>query len=286
MGKPVLDELRMCYIAPASTLEYLSSTCIGEQVYIEGFILYRTHSDRFEYQFIVGFIEDEVFIEIGIVKFGRYGDIEAKGYIFYKVENNALYNDNLFRKALEVPNSLKLVFNNFSAIDIAIDFSINVSALIKRMIRDKDVRTLVNGKLVDDRNKTIRNITFTYSTTLNKLKVPTITIKQAAALKNKMEGITIQSYDKAAEITDSSGKEYILEYYGYPKRLHRLEVRANRKSIQRYCMLEQITPSIELITDENFLWNLYEHHLSSVLRFKKGRRDIKWGDLLRLIPSP
>lgn len=54
-------------------------------------------------------------------------------------------------------------------------------------------------------------------------KNPTISIKQAKALHNKAKGLTVCAYNKAAEIS-TSGKDYILGYYGNRKRLYRLEI--------------------------------------------------------------
>ena len=77
------------------------------------------------------------------------------------------------------------------------------------MMRDKEVTTIINGKAVHDRKTLLQGVTFDYSTTLSRLVHPTITIRQKKAITNKCDGITIQAYDKKAEIENKSNKRYI-----------------------------------------------------------------------------
>lgn len=103
-----------------------------------------------------------------------------------------------------------------------------------------------------------------------------LTIKQAKAVKNKYDGITLDSYDKVREIESHSHKHYILNYYGNPKRLHRLELRLNNPDIKaiakRLCMV--ITEDI--IFDSNKLDAIYLQALHSMLRFTHGRKKLDW----------
>lgn len=89
-------------------------------------------------------------------------------------------------------------------------------------MRDKTVTTIINGKAVKDRKKVLQGVSFEYSSTLDRLNHPTITVKQKKAIANKCNGVTVQAYNKKAEIDDHSDKRYILDYYGHPKRLYRL----------------------------------------------------------------
>ena len=57
---------------------------------------------------------------------------------------------------------------------------------------------------------------------------------QKKAITNKCDGITIQAYDKKAEIENKSNKRYILDYYGNPKHLYRLEVRLHYQELKDY----------------------------------------------------
>ena len=72
----------------------------------------------------------------------------------------------------------------------------------------------------------IDGVSQSYSVSLDRLKNPTLYFKQAKAIHNKSKGIVVTAYNKMAEI-EESGKDYILEFYGNPKRLNRLEVHLN-----------------------------------------------------------
>ena len=279
LGTPVIDELRLCYQAEPSLLVDLSDVKIGDCWIIEPFTLIRTGGDRFEFSYIVCLGEPGDRREVGMLKFGRYGAGESQ-YIFFKVQNSVLYDISALKLALTFPDMLGMTFNNFTAIDIAIDYPKNISAIIKRMMRNDQITTILNGKAIKERGRTIPGITFDYSTSLRRLHCPTITLRQAKASKNKEKGITVQSYDKKAEIETSSGKGYILDYYQHPRHLFRLEVRLRYQELQDYCKKMGIAQSVELIQDRSFLEGAFFYHLSSVLRFSKGRRPLAWQDII------
>ena len=72
-GKPVLDELRLCYVAEPSLLEDLSKVEVGDIWIAPPFILFRQGGDRFEFTFAVCLGELGEHEEIGLLKYGRYG---------------------------------------------------------------------------------------------------------------------------------------------------------------------------------------------------------------------
>ena len=218
--------------------------------------------------------------EVGIFKFGRYG-AGASNYCYLKINNHVLYQPDLLKTALTFPDLVGLAFNNFTAIDIAIDYSKSISAIIKRMLRNKTVDTILNGKRVLGRKINLPGISIDYSTSLDRLRSPTITIRQVKAIKNKSKGTTVQSYDKRAEIETSSGKQYILDFYGQPRYLYRLEVRLNYQEIRDYCETRHITQDIKLIFDPAFLSAIYDYHLSAVLRFTKHRKKLQWPEIIK-----
>ena len=84
-----------------------------------------------------------------------------------------------------------------------------------------------------DRDEAIDGIIRTCKISLNKDLPKSLCIKQAKAEKNKYDGITMDSYNKMDEITSKSHKQYILDYYGNPKKLHRLELRLNNPDIKK-----------------------------------------------------
>jgi len=274
-GIPVLDELRLCYVAEPLLLEELSKVAVGSSIVIETFVLYRIVGDRFEFMFTI--CADGV--EVATLKYGRYGAAESM-YVFLKVSNHVLYDEGMLRQVLSFPEMMGMLFNNFTSIDIAMDYTKNISSIIKRMMRNDQLKTILNGKHLKDRKRVIPGVDFDYSTSLSKLHCPTITLRQAKAARSKDKGITVQSYDKMAEIALQSKKDYILDYYGHPQRLYRLEVRLHYQELQDYCRKAGVPQSIEMVFNPAFLESAFYYHLSSVLRFSKGRKKLQWADII------
>ena len=248
---------------------------------MEGFMLFRVSSQHFAYCFNVLHGTDEDRREMAQLRFRRYGEQETDmTHIFLHISNHVLYDRDLLDRVLVLPEKLGMVFHNITTIDLAKDFTkINPVTIIRKMYKDKDITSIINGKAIKDRKQTIIGFSQTYSISLDRLKNPTISIKQAKAVHNKTKGITVCAYNKVAEITESE-KNYILDYYGCPKKLHRLEVHQNNNEIKDYCKTHNITQTINLIFNQQFLDNMYYTHLASILRFTRGRTPLKWHEIL------
>lgn len=279
LGIPVIDELRICYVADPLLLVDLASVEVGGHQEFPPFSLYRRGGDKFEFMFSLCLGEPGDLEEVGLFKFGRYGAGESP-YCYFKVANHVLYDQEELRIVLSFPDMLGLDFNNFTAIDIAIDHRKNVSAIIKRLMRNETIKTILNGRQIKNRYTVIPGVTFDYSTSLKRLQCPTITIKQAKAVRNKDKGITVQAYDKKTEVEASSGKQYILDYYDHPRYLFRLEVRLHYQELQDYCKMINAVQCVDMIYKPDFLRDLYYYHLSAVVRFSKGRKKLAWPDLI------
>jgi len=73
IGNPVIDELRLCYIGEPQFLVELTAVEAGCSIYLGDYYLIRGTSDRYEFYYSVyGEVEASV-LELGEVKFGRYG---------------------------------------------------------------------------------------------------------------------------------------------------------------------------------------------------------------------
>lgn len=279
IGTPIIDELRLCYVAEPSLLEELSAVEVGSSITVSQFVMYRVGGDRFQFQFVVceGDIDDRV--EVAYLKYGRYGAAECP-YVFYRPSNQVLYEEAWLKEVLSIPEMIGMQFNNFTAIDVAIDYNKNLSSIIKRMMRCDQIKTIINGKVWKDRKKIIPGVTFDYSTSLSRLHCPTITLRQAKAVRNKEKGVTVQCYDKKAEVELASGKEYIMDYYDNPRFLFRLEVRLHYQELQDYCRKEGVAQCVGCIFDPAFLAGVFYYHLGSVLRFTLGRKKLDWRDII------
>ena len=175
----------------------------------------------------------------------------------------------------------ELEFNGFTSLDLARDFGYDVAARIRKMMRREDLAVMVNGKEVRDRDKTLKGVYRTCGISLAKDGTKGLTIKQSKAAKNKHLGITMDCYDKAEEIENASGKQYISDFYGHLKRLHRLEMRMNCEQIKRACKKTKTRYQLDLITQQESLDAIFIYALQSVLRFRHGRKVLQWEDLFK-----
>ncbi|MBR3478701.1 MAG: hypothetical protein IKH43_06330 [Bacteroidaceae bacterium] len=168
-----------------------------------------------------------------------------------------------------------------TSLDLCLDTPFSVSPLVKAYLHNKDVTTILNGKRVIDRDEDRPEISYTFSGSLNKQdKYKTVNIKQRNAIKDKSKGITVLTYDKVAEISNASDKQYILDYYGNPKRLYRTEVHLNAEDIKNYIEHRGIRYTPLILVDEAILEDMFFHFLGSVIRFQSCKMDANWKHLL------
>ncbi|MBQ7791242.1 MAG: hypothetical protein IJ377_03000 [Rikenellaceae bacterium] len=236
------------------------------------FTLYRTIG-RTHHQHFDAMLKGK---KVACVYFDRYGAAADEPYIWIRIENFVLYDMKLLVEVLSLTQLLDLTFNNITHLDLARDFSYNISERIRSLMRNPELKTIVNGKQIKDRDAALKGITRTCRMSLNRDKTKSLTIKQAKAIKNKYDGITLDSYDKMDEITSKSEKRYILDYYGNPKRLYRLELRLNNQDIRKISDGLGIAITEDVIYDKERLDALYIQALQSMLRFTDGRKKLDW----------
>ena len=282
IGTTIVDALKLCYMVDVEDLSALMELDYGQYDIMGEFMLFRVSSQHFAYCFNVLHGTDEDRKEVAQLRFRRYGEQETDMiYIFLHISNHVLYDRDLLERVLMLPEKLGMVFHNITTVDLAKDFTkINPVTIIRKMYKDKDITTIINGKALRDRKQTIIGFSQTYSISLDRLKNPTISVKQAKAVHNKAKGITVCAYNKVAEI-EGSEKDYILDYYGNPKKLHRLEVHLNSQDIADYFKTIGKVQDLHLLTDADFMDSMYFYHLSAVIRFSRGRNPLSWSDLLK-----
>jgi hypothetical protein len=279
LGRTIIDELRLCYSAESTLLDELSRIRIGEYINYRDFSLFRVVSKHFKYAFDVLYSDLNDNKKVATLRYGHYVEQEQSTYVYYRIENEILYNESKMKVILTLPDMLGMNFLHITSIDLARDYKYNVVQRIRKTAKDKEIKVIVNGKVVE-KEKDIREGMFVFPLNFKKLSNPTITVKQAKAIKDKTKGLTLCGYNKNKEIESSSHKEYIKEYYGKPKSLHRLEVHQNNDEIKDFCKSNAIVQDVSLIFNQNFLDNMYNAHLSSLLRFTKGRKKVSWDEIL------
>lgn len=283
-----IDALTLCYeVEQPYYYEQLSNLDYGECLDLYEFRLYRTEGRYFDNVYAIHLHNGTQNIEWGYLKFNlARGDEQSNTHtsgnrkVWISLNNETLYTDDIhFLTYIE--QRLGLVFHNVTSLDLALDTPFSVSPLVKAYAHNKNVTTILNGKRITDRDEDRPELTYTTSGSLNKQsKYLTVNIKQRNAIKDKSKGITILTYDKAAEISNASDKQYILEHYGNPKHLYRTEVHLNAEDIKNYVERRDIDYTPLILIDEATLEDMFFHFLGSVIRFQSREIDTSWQHLL------
>ena len=288
-NRPIqLDAVTLCYeVVHPYYYEQLSSLNYGECLDMDEFRLYRTEGRYFENVYVIRLDNGTRDIEWGVLKFNlARGDEQSNTHtngnrkVWFSLNNETLYSKDIYFLTY-IEQRLGLEFHNVTSLDLALDTPFSVSPLVKTHLHNKDVTTILNGKRVTDRDEDRPEISYTASGSLNKQdKYKTVNIKQHKAIKDKSKGVTVLIYDKAAEISNASDKQYILEYYGNPKKLYRTEVHLNAEDIKNYVERVGLQYTPLILSDEATLEGMFLHYLRSVIRFQNRKMDVSWEHLL------
>lgn len=285
--KVMLDALTVCFeVENRYHYNNLMDIDYGDYYDMGEYYLLRIEGRYFDNVYLILIKDIDRIIEFGQLKFNignattndnkhKNGNLKA----WITVSNQCLYNNELCNLDY-IATQLGLIPHNVTTLDLCLDTPFCVSKFIKKLIKDKTITTILNGKVIRDRGKDCPEITYTISGSLNKTdKYLTVNVKQKNAIKDKNRGVTLTLYDKLAEVKNSSGKDYILNYYGNPNKLYRTEVHLNNSEIKDYLDSRGLFFNYYMI-DEELLEEIFFHHLNSVIRFKYGKQDIKWEYLL------
>lgn len=283
-----IDMLRLCFEAEQpDLLDYYATFNIGERIDLYYFYLTRIEGKHFEYVFEITFDElgkERVF---GELKFGiNHNDDDANTHIngkrkaWISINNRVLYTKEELHYLGFIMDVLCLELHNITGIDLSLDMTMNIARYLKRLIRCKDFGVILNGKRIIDRKEDRPEILYTLSGNLDRDKYLTLNVKQKKAIKDKSRGATLVAYDKKAEIENSSSKDYISEFYGNPKKIHRLEVHLNNDEIKDYLIKTGEELNLGLIYNENFLFSLFFATLGGLIRFEKDGKKVEWWDVL------
>ena len=288
-NRPIqIDALTICYeVVHPYYYEKLTAFDYGDCLDMGEFRLYRIEGRYFENVYAIRLDNGIRDVEWGVLKFNlARGDEQSNTHangnrkVWFSLSNETLYSKDIYFLTY-IEQRLRLGFHNVTSLDLALDTPFSVSPLVKAYLHNKDVTTILNGKRIIDRDEDRVEISYTNSGSLNKQdKYKTVNIKQRNAIKDKSKGITVLTYDKAAEISNASDKQYILEHYGNPKRLYRTEVHLNAENIKNYVGRIDIQYTPLILFDEAVLEGMFFHYLGSVIRFQSRYIDSSWEHLL------
>ena len=284
--KVIFDALTVCCEVENSVLfDKISALEYGEVMEFFNFDLTRVDGRYYKNIYTIRYYEQGEEKTFGQLKFGlNNGSLEnntfesGKPKAWLTLSNRGLYESDLYYMGF-ICEELHLNVHNYTSVDLALDTPFDVSRTLYRLYRNKEVTTILNGKRITNRDEDRPEISRSLSGSLNKDKYQTIYVKQRNAIHDKSKGVSLKTYDKLAEIRNSSDKEYILEYYANPKKLYRTEVHLNNEQIRDYLVKRNIDLNPYMM-DWSVLEDMFFHHLNSLIRFERGREKILWEDLL------
>lgn len=280
--------LRLCFeIEEPNIIDYLAKLEPAEKADFYDFYLLRIEGKHFEYVFEIRYDdlgEDKLFGELrfGINKNEDEANTHTNGKrkAWISISNRVLYTTEEMHYLEYIADVLHLELHNITSLDLCLDMSMNIARYLRRLIRCKDMTVILNGKRVTDRKADRPEIIYTMSGNLDRDKYLTVNIKQKKAIKDKSRGSTLAAYDKRAEIANSSSKEYISDLYGWPSKLHRLEVHLNNDEIKDYFNKTGEELNIGTIFNQQFLFRLFFSTLESLIRFERGGKKLDWWAVL------
>lgn len=291
-----IDALTLCYEVECTYYyEKLSSLKMGERLDVFSiddsslceFRLYRIEGRYFENVYAIRLWNGTRDIEWGYLKFNlTRGDEQSNTHtnglrkVWISLNNETLYSSDIYFLTY-IGQRLGLAFHNLTTLDLCLDTPFCVSRIVKSYTRNKDIITILNGKRIIDRDEDRPEIYYGNNGSLNKDdKYKTSYFKQKNAIRDKSKGIVVTTYDKEAEIRNVSHKQYIMDYYGNPKRLYRTEVHLNAEDIKNYVERKGIDYTPMILFDDTILEDIFFHFLESVIRFKSSKTDVSWQHIL------
>ena len=282
----IIDALTVCcQVENNFLLDKIAALEYGEVMDFLEFQLVRVDGRYYKNIYSIHYYEQGEHKTFGQLKFGLNNGLpknntfeNGKPKVWLTLSNRGLYESDLYYMGY-ICERLHLNVHNFTSVDLALDTPFDISRSLYKLYRNKDVTTVLNGRRIVDRDEDRPEISRTLSGSLNKDKYQTIYVKQRNAIYDKSKGVSLKTYDKLAEIRNSSDKDYILDYYANPRTLYRTEVHLNNDEIKAYLTKRGIDLN-PYAMDWSVLEEMFFYHLNSLIRFERGREKILWEDLL------
>lgn len=272
-----VDKLTLCYnISEDSILHSIEE----EDTYLDlGDIkLKRIESGHFKNSFVILSLWDApdgeglTWQTFGTLKYNHYADKEEKstlGWIYF--DNHTLYKQ-VYPHVSSViygeyiSELLGMELRNITEIEIYFDTSSNSPRTVKHIIRNKNIETLLNGKVLP-RKENHPTIGYYHTGDSNRYTDLSLYVKQA-----DKDGFSLKVYDKLKEIKESSHKDYILKWHKRSSNqpLYRVELSLRNHHIKEYLSSNHIELSHNLFTNREFLFESFLHFTHRLIRFREA----------------
>lgn len=263
--KIVIDRLKLCYKRNNETQFWKMMAEQPDHLQFGDFELVRGKADG-TYEGIYGIAYAQQ--EFGILLFDRYSDKEKK-FFLVRIRNQVFYSNTMSIALLkELQDMTRLgAINNITELELACDLSFNPVPRIKKLLKMDDVSVVRCGAKIEDKKQEIESLLFLHPANSLRELPPSLCFSDADKRKS------LKVYDKNKEIRKSQ-KAYISDYYGNPKRLYRMEIRLCSDELFRYFKKYNISPSVDMLTDQSFLKSMYDEFLFRLLHFSYKRKSI------------
>ena len=280
-----IDKLNACFIAKnIEIIAKLKESKVGDMTEFSPFLFKRIKGDNFTHTFLIWYPDSEGELKVlGYLNFGlaaldnlNNDWIANKELAWIWLENSTLYSGVAFEQIPSLAEALGFDFHRCSRIELSRDSTRNIYSCIRAAFADKGLTVIVNGKAVTDRKKVLTNMHVIHSLTLDRIKDPELHLHQ----EKKYTGLQLKAYNKGSEIAHSSRKDYILEFYGCPKSLHRLEVTLSTDFFREVPIRD-----LAMLQNQEFLNKLFFDALPRLLRFTRGRTPVEWSEILTTYPK-
>lgn len=238
-----IDRLRLCYKQPQQLFDLLKGYNNGDYINFDGFSLVITDNGRVqESNKEPSKIKADVVIDDGTLlgEFVFNDSAKYEGKCFFSVDNHALYKESgrnergkySYMCHLDwVEQHLHLDKNNLTECEIACDINFNPQPQLLKLIRNTNsYDMIVSGKKVADDERINGYGEYFERTRTKRKRYPTIYLSQ-----RKADSPSLKVYDKLAEITEESEKNYIIDWneFGYSP-IWRMEVTVKNQDFKEF----------------------------------------------------
>lgn len=276
-----IDKLKLYYLfSDFSTINQLMDlTSDNDCLYLDSFQFRRTKKNVF---IVNNQTSDswEVYatLHINTVCDIQFQETTVKG-VWVSYENKTLYDGRFEKLYALLRNSVHLQFNNITTIELAVDSTFSINKLAYTNLRNKELETILNGKVIDRNSKL--DLYFHSITTANRVVEHYIQVENKDYKHNsKHKGMALKTYNKLDEIAANNyEKQYILDKYNFPDKLFRLEITVTGEAAMEYVNRYRVECE-KLFFNSDQLQVMFFTHINRLLRWRKGRTIIKWEDLI------
>lgn len=272
-----IDKLKICYIADSKTLTAIENE---DRINFNGFYIEKIPRNEIgNYYNIINYNDNEddgkyLFGELQIGNKFEKDNLENR-YCWITVFNENLYPNDLrlnFLYCLQgIQEEIKLYFNNFTNLDIAVDGNCNFFKIVWNEIRNKETTNVILNKKYPNTKETLKGIFGEFP--LNSEKF----LNGGFRICNKERDMKLRIYDKTQEILDSSDKTYIQNRFVSINKIFRSEVAIKNKSLEEYCENQNIEQyDIYMnINNKELLWNIFRFYSDRLIHFVDTSRNKK-----------